>query len=411
MHFHRHPREENEQRRTLLKPATDFGINSGRPPTFEGIEGVRAWLAWTVVVHHIAELCGYGYDDVSHGGRLLFEAGQQAVSLFIIISGFVITHMRLGKPESYPLYIARRALRIYPAYLICLGLAIPTPLMVLAIANTTPWFDAITASFARIEVSQFSPLQFFVHLGLHLTLLQGIPPNGLLPLSQVQFLPPAWSLSLEWQFYLVAPFWIAAQRRWATGSVLAFVVVSGWVLFERGYFGDFVLPSLITGAGPYFCIGILTRLALGQGADRAYGVRRALVLLVISVIVIVAVGRICTIHYLNILVSIGLWSVVVHQVVGRRSDRTFPWLRLVNGRLATEAGKRSYAVYVLHWPVIVFIGYFARIAMNLGQVPMVALVGALGIPMTALGAELLFTFVEQPAIRFGRRLGRSARRS
>jgi peptidoglycan/LPS O-acetylase OafA/YrhL len=395
----------------LAKPTLGHDISPARPPTFKGIEGLRAWLAWTVVANHVAEQCGYGYSETSYIGRLLNQAGEQAVSLFIIISGFVITHMILTKREPYALYIARRALRIFPAYLICLVLAIPTPLMVVAISNMTPWADPMTASLAQIEVSQFFFPQFFTHLALHLSLLHGILPNGLLPQSQFQFLAPAWSLSLEWQFYLLAPLWIAAQRRWITCATFIPVLILGWILFQRGAFGDFLLPSLIFGATPFFLAGIMTRLALGQSADRADGARRALTLLGFSFILIAAVGYIAGAHPRNMVLSICIWMVVVYLVIPSRNNRQFPWLRLLDGRLATEAGKRSYAVYVFHWPVVISLAYIARIYMDLGQHSMVLLVGSLSIIITVIGAEFLFRFVEQPAINFGRRLSWPARRS
>jgi len=395
----------------LAEPTTGPDVSTTSPPTFKGIEGVRAWLAWTVVANHVAEQCGYGYSEASYVGRLLTETGEQAVSLFIIISGFVITHMILTKREPYPLYIARRALRIFPAYLICLAIAIPTPLMVVAIANTTPWADPMTASLARIEATQFIFPQFFLHLGLHLSLLHGIFPNGLLPQSQFQFLAPAWSLSLEWQFYLLAPLWIAAQRRWITGSMLIPLIVLGWILFRRGDFGDFLLPSLIFGAGPYFLAGIVTRLALGQGADRGDGSRRALMSLGACFVPIVAIGYFAGAGPRNLVLSLCLWMAVVHLVMPRRNRRRFSWMRLLDGRLATEAGKRSYAVYVFHWPVVVSIAYVARVWLNIGQHSMLLLVGGIGVIITAAGAELLFRFVEQPAINFGKRLTGAVRRS
>jgi peptidoglycan/LPS O-acetylase OafA/YrhL len=113
----------------------------------------------------------------------------------------------------------------------------------------------------------------------------------------------------------------------------------------------------------------------------------------------------------GMVLSICLWMVVVYLVIPRRNHRQFPWLRLLDGRLATAAGKRSYAVYVFHWPVVVSIAYVARIDLDLGQHSMVLLVGSLGIIITAVGAEFLFRFVEQPAINFGKRLTGAVRRS
>ena len=43
------------------------------------------------------------------------------------------------------------------------------------------------------------------HILVHLTMLHAIVPSAWLPSSQFAFLPPAWSISLEFQLYLVAP--------------------------------------------------------------------------------------------------------------------------------------------------------------------------------------------------------------
>ena len=46
-----------------------------------------------------------------------------AVMIFVILSGFVITHLVVEKHEPYGPYLGRRALRIFPIYLFALLLA------------------------------------------------------------------------------------------------------------------------------------------------------------------------------------------------------------------------------------------------------------------------------------------------
>ena len=91
---------------------------------FPGLDGLRGWLAWTVVLDHIVFFSGFGLPWISRGQAQL--AGVCAVMIFIILSGFVITHLVLEKKEPYGLYIARRALRIYPVYLLALLLGVAT---------------------------------------------------------------------------------------------------------------------------------------------------------------------------------------------------------------------------------------------------------------------------------------------
>lgn len=43
------------------------------------------------------------------------------------------------------------------------------------------------------------------NIPLHLLMLHGVVPEVLVARAPGAFLAPAWSVSLEWQFYLVAP--------------------------------------------------------------------------------------------------------------------------------------------------------------------------------------------------------------
>ena len=91
---------------------------------FDELEGLRGWLAWIVVGWHLVLAC----DLKSR--FLLFQpaagAASVAVDVFIILSGFVITHLMLDKHESYAPYLLRRALRLYPNYIVALALGLAT---------------------------------------------------------------------------------------------------------------------------------------------------------------------------------------------------------------------------------------------------------------------------------------------
>src|SRR5579862_198970 len=105
---------------------------------FRSIDGLRAWLAWIVVFSHITL---YTATDVRVPvlEHTLDIAAMRAVSIFIIISGFVITHLLLEQRESYLPFITRRFLRIYPVYLICLGAGVFATRLHLAAFAGHPW--------------------------------------------------------------------------------------------------------------------------------------------------------------------------------------------------------------------------------------------------------------------------------
>jgi len=77
---------------------------------FRSIDGLRAWLAWTVVLCHVT--LHTGADRKWPLIEKLETSSVHAVCIFIIISGFVITHLLLEKQEDYLPYITRRFLRI-----------------------------------------------------------------------------------------------------------------------------------------------------------------------------------------------------------------------------------------------------------------------------------------------------------
>src|ERR1700743_625586 len=106
---------------------------------FHGIDGLRAWLAWTVVFAHVFMLTA---ADIKWPAlHRLSIAADHAVSVFIIISGFVITHLILEKKEKYIPYITRRFLRIYPVYFLCLFIGIYATWVHIDAFASHPWGD------------------------------------------------------------------------------------------------------------------------------------------------------------------------------------------------------------------------------------------------------------------------------
>lgn len=63
---------------------------------FTALEGLRGWLAWTVVLCHLAMTSDIHAKGL---GPAAVEAGRAAVFVFMILSGFVITHLVIVRPE------------------------------------------------------------------------------------------------------------------------------------------------------------------------------------------------------------------------------------------------------------------------------------------------------------------------
>src|SRR5215216_912700 len=180
-------------------------------PRLAAIEGLRAYLALWVIIDHTMESSGYSYVNLTGIKRLLME-GWWAVDVFVVISGFVIFFLLDKQQENYRQFITRRFFRLFPlAFLLFLAAA---PLSHVRAWNITHGgyldLESAQALLSRIE-SWWDHLP--AHTFLHSILLHGTVPEILLKDSPGAFLDPAWSISLEWQFYLVAPLAYALATR------------------------------------------------------------------------------------------------------------------------------------------------------------------------------------------------------
>lgn len=209
---------------------------------FSAIEGLRGWLAWIVVVSHLAQAS----DVYVHGlGPAALRAGQIAVLVFVIISGFVITHLVTERPEPYGRYLLRRFMRIFPAFAVTSIIGFYAIDLYAATQSHVAW--ANDPNFAHrlawfIGLARSDHEFFWRHAFAHLAMLHGAISSTLLPFAPFAFNPPAWSISLEWQFYLLAPFaiMIARQPRIAVWVALAIAVFEG--AYQLGFFGAFESP-------------------------------------------------------------------------------------------------------------------------------------------------------------------------
>jgi peptidoglycan/LPS O-acetylase OafA/YrhL len=311
---------------------------------FPAIEGLRGWLAWAVVLDHLA----YWSDRWGRLGTVLRELGHPAVLGFICVSGFVICHLILTKPEPYSIYITRRFFRLFPLFAVTcivgyfayrLQVQLPDP-------NFAPGF---MTDLRRIVEN--TDQYFWAHVMMHTSMLYGVLPQNWLPSSDVAFNMPAWSISLEWQFYLIAPLIVALLvRRPRLAPALVVAVVLLQVLFYRGWFGGYHQPATLPAAATFFAIGIASR-----------------------------------------------WF---YPRIEGRLPKVFSYA--LENPIALYLGSRSYSTYLGHFIVLVVCQHVA--VRFLGTAPSFLVLATMVIPATLLFSELLYRTVELPGIRLGSRL-------
>lgn len=367
-----------------------------RPPRtvarFTAIEGLRAWLAWIVVIGH----CVVGADlNEKWLPRQFEDAAPACVFVFVIVSGFVITHLIVEKNEPYAPYLTRRFLRIFPVFAVGCVIGYFTQQFYLDGLLKLSWHAPLIENIRALMADQQAYLPW--HIAAHATMMHGAIPDQVLPSSTVTLLPPAWSLSLEWQFYLIAPFVIALVRKPLMPALLLVLASAGFVLFQHGKFGTFPSGGFLPGAAPLFALGIGTRLAWSN-LHTSRPLTIALTALALAPVASTALLA-------------ALFWIAFTAFLCAEPNKLFGVERLAarGFRLAFESrpamfwGERSYSVYLMHIPAL-SIAAFVLAGPTLTRATFFACLTGAGVILTSVIAICTYRFIEQPGIRLGRYL-------
>jgi len=171
---------------------------------FSGLNGIRFFAASAVVFHHCEQ---YKYWDGlpslwgTEGwvGVLLDALGHKAVSLFFVLSGFLITYLLLAEIDrsgtvNLKKFYMRRALRIWPVYYLVMGIAF---FVLPQFVSLGQWNELLDQHFTTA---------FLIYLVIFPNLLRATP-------VQVVGANQAWSVGVEEQFYLIWPILVRAFHK------------------------------------------------------------------------------------------------------------------------------------------------------------------------------------------------------
>jgi peptidoglycan/LPS O-acetylase OafA/YrhL len=360
------------------------------------LDSLRGFMALWVYVTHALFIVGVGKGGV----MALVANGSMAVSIFMILSGFAIASSLLASPSSYGHYMARRFFRIYPIYLVGLLLGMMTSWLYPGLLQSLGWADP--ADVARIAArTQGEAHAFWPHLLAHLTLLHGAIPDALLYGSALSFNGPAWSLSLEMQFYLLAPLLVVllrepARRPMAFGAVVL-LALAGSVLFKRFYLQ---VPSFLPISLIYFLFGILTAIHLPRLAARPH------ILLALGAMLVLLAARTGQILFA---LPIAVWSAII--LICSLDD--WPLLARLRSLLAwrpfVAMGESSYGFYILHLPIMIaWAAFLERQGMGGNRMQFgIALLASL--PVTLVIAHYSYRLFEAPINAWAKQRFRDAR--
>lgn len=333
-------------------------------------------MAWWVVAGHVAIFFSDRIGNAIHN--------DSAVLVFIALSGFVIASLICEKQEAYGPYLLRRAFRIWPAYLVALALSAATlPLQASALANA-PFQPAFTAF--RLGNVVAARQQFWWHLGAHVTLAQGLVPEAVLHRGAYALLGQAWSLSVEIQFYLLAPMVVALLSLGRFGVAAALGLGAG--LFLLGHFGPLADNAAFIGRyAPWFAVGVGSYY-LWRDGERRVRLFGAVALCALLALVAVVKREPAALAWIAVLAAI-LWAPSLRRVL------SFPLLR--------RLGEVSYSTYLFHM-LPLLLGAYVLNGLGLDRAVYAAALSLITVAVTLLMSLVSYRYVERPAMRLGARL-------
>ena len=307
-----------------------------------GLDGLRALAVIMVVGYHL---------------KLPFEkGGVLGVTIFFVISGFLITRLLLQELENnnsinLKSFWVKRIKRIWPALIFMISLIIIISAICNRVLFTKASHDFISAIFGFNNWYQiFNNISYFDNGGA---------PSPLLH---------CWSLAIETQFYLIYPFIIILiskikndkKERYQLLSIITtvLIVVSSLLMFilfdpagdpSRVYYGlDTRAFSLLVGA----LLAIFTQCDFNFTLKKTVNDVIGIISLVVICLIVSNVAGYDEILYKGGYLVTSLFTAFVILSILRTNSFLSKFLSIP---VIDWLGKLSYSIYLWHYPIIILI--------------------------------------------------------
>jgi peptidoglycan/LPS O-acetylase OafA/YrhL len=336
---------------------------------FPGLNGLRFIAALLVVFTHIEQLKGW-YRMPPTGMEWALMFGNDAVTLFFALSGFLITYLLLAEQQrtgtiQVRKFYARRILRIWPLYflMVFVGFA----LMPLASLEGYSGPNPPRTPEALLGYILFIPNVLVLYFG-----------------TQIVGITHLWTIGVEEQFYVTWPLLLRRFARYVPQALLAIValkvVVSGLDLpapLARTLMYLRIENMAVGGLGAYL---VFTH---HRALKMIFKFEKAILLALVATVVLIQSDETTL---ANLALSIVYTLLIINVACNPHST-----VKLEHPIL-NRLGQMSYGIYMFHLPVIYILIAPLR---NSGDLALytVILVVTVGI------AAISYRWFEQPFLR------------
>lgn len=341
------------------------------------LDGIRGIAVLAVFVYHLGKV--FLFDGVLPGGFL-------GVDVFFVLSGWLMTaNIEAGFAElqyRYPIkFLRKRFLRLYPALIVVVTLTLALSHFCLAADERRDLFFSAASSLFIIPNIYFwtASTEYF-----------GSNPSLLLH---------TWSLGVEEQFYLLILAVGVAAYKVGLGVRLLLVALWGISLAyfllglnsepeARFFLTHYRLWEPLTGSMAYLAMEPVKSLLKNQSLRQVFmGAATISMFILCGAFLLVDASRSDHPSETTLLV---VFSTSLLMVSASASSAV---LNILSGKFLIFLGRISYALYLVHWPIFMFMALAAGHLLSSG------LQVALAAPVSLVAAWLLTDKVENP-IRF-----------
>lgn len=342
------------------------------------IDGLRFIAIFSVIFFHLSWwiTSKTGRGETSDFLAEFFSYGSIGVQLFFVISGFVIAlpfakaHLLKGKPPQLRQYFSRRLTRLEPPYII--NLLFRFAVLPLLMADTA---------------GELLP-HLFASMGYIHNLIYGYA-------SKINSV--AWSLEVELQFYIIAPFITALfMIRTKTTRRLIFVMLIVLFSIMSYIFNEFPRYNLsVLSAAQFFLAGFLLVdiFVIEWNQNPIKSIRWDLMSFLswLAICVLMYQGK-----HGQIFLVIPIFTAYISAFKGILSNRMFchPVIYVIGGM--------CYTFYLYHFSVITAMGRLLVRFEFFNQAPVwlvIITASLLIIPVTMLFCTLMFVMIEKPCMK------------